>query len=105
MADAPRALRDRPAVAYLAAVGLAAGATLIRLALRPWLGPAELPFLGYFPALFIGALLLGARPTILMTLLSALAANYFFFHPTGAFVFKGPVPVIGLVLFISVGIA
>jgi len=54
--------------------------TLVRMALDPLLG-STLWFPTYYPAALIGTLFLGWRAGLLLILLSAIAANYFFVPP------------------------
>lgn len=54
--------------------------TLLRMALDPLLG-STLWFPTYYPAALIGTLFLGWRAGLILTLLSAIAANYFFVPP------------------------
>lgn len=68
------------ALGVLACVGVA---TLARMALSPLLGNT-LWFPTYYPAALIGTLFLGWRAGLLIMLLSALAANYFFMPPSFA---------------------
>ena len=77
--DSPAARREypdwsgRPPYAYAAALVLVAAAAAARWLMQPALG-TEYPFLTFFPALFIGAWILGFGPTLLVTVLSAVAA-------------------------------
>ena len=55
------------------------GAFALRYALDDWLPPG-LPFLTFFPAIIVTAFFAGLWPTVLLTVLSVLAAWYFFCH-------------------------
>ena len=96
--------RLTPAAGYAAAVATVLVATALRWALTPLIGPVTLPYLTYFPAVFLAALLLGLRPTIVVVVLSALVADVLFFPSAGAIRYLNPVAMIGLVLFVGVGI-
>ena len=108
ISPAPRGLRDalrsKPFYCYTAAVGIVILATLARQSLTPWIGPGDLPFLTYFPSLFLAAWALGSGPTLLTTALSALAADFLFLPPAGQFMVKTPVGLVGLALFGAVGL-
>ena len=60
------------------------GAFALRYALDDWLPPG-LPFLTFFPAIIVTAFFAGLWPTVLLTVLSALAAWYFFLLPLQSF--------------------
>src|SRR5438105_2783811 len=64
-------------VAYGIAVLATAGCLLIRWPLWPVLGDA-VPHMSFFPAVMVAAYFGGFWPGLLATLLSAVAANYFF---------------------------
>ncbi len=98
------ALRSRPVLCYGCAVALAIAATLVRQQLSRWIGPVNLPFVTYFPSLFLAAWALGTGPTLLTTALSGLAADYLFTAPTGQFLVKTPVGLVGLAIFGLIGI-
>src|SRR5712672_3479387 len=73
MHETPRSRR----IAYSLAVLAPAISLLIRWPLWPVLGDA-VPHMTFFPAVMIAAYYGGFGPGLLATLLSALAANYFF---------------------------
>jgi two-component system, sensor histidine kinase PdtaS len=60
------------------------GAFAVRYILDDWLPPG-LPFLTFFPAIILTAFFAGLWPTVLLTVLSALAAWYFFLPPAHSF--------------------
>ena len=60
------------------------GAFALRYALDAWLPPG-VPFLTFFPAIILTAFFAGLWPTVLMTVLAALAAWYFFLPPAQSF--------------------
>ncbi len=97
-------LRARPLLAYGAAVALVLVATGLRELLVPLIGRVELPFVTFFPAVFVAAWALGPRPTLLVLLLSAPAADYFFLVPVSHLAPSTPVSFVGLSLFVMVGL-
>ena len=97
-------LRSRPVLCYGAAVVLVIVTTLLRQHLTRWVGPVALPFIAYYPSLFLAAWALGTGPTLLTTALSALAADFLFTEPTGQLAAKTPVGLVGLAIFGLVGI-
>src|SRR4051812_18529556 len=88
---------------YLLAVVFVAVATLARLLLRPLAGN-ELPFITYFAAVFVSAWRLGWRPTVLAVGLSALLTAVLFLPPVTGGGASGPLSLIGLTLFIAIGL-
>jgi PAS domain S-box-containing protein len=73
-------IRQHPDDAYGVAIGLVALAAFARLALGDYVG-TQLPFITFFPAIIIAALLGGLWPGVCATILSALAAWYLFLPP------------------------
>ncbi len=74
--------------ATLCALIVTAVATLLRLALDPLLG-SGVPFISFFPAVMIAAVLGGAFAGLLTLLLSSVLAGYFWFPPFRALQFDG----------------
>lgn len=72
-----------------------------RIVLAQWLDP--LKFLTFYPAIAASALLCGWPQGLLVLVLSALAAWYFFFEPFNAFVVKDANTLAALVGFLLVG--
>ncbi|MGH9641850.1 MAG: PocR ligand-binding domain-containing protein, partial [Terriglobales bacterium] len=66
--------------------------------------PKGLTFITYYPATMIAALVGGWGPGILATLLSAICADYLFLQPTGQFGNKNLSDLVGLALFVCVGL-
>jgi PAS domain S-box-containing protein len=77
-----RALTTSTVRGYTVAVVLVGGSLLLRLALEPWLG-LKVPYLQFFPAILAAGWYGGFGPCAVATLLSALAAMYFFLPPPG----------------------
>src|SRR5438445_10399758 len=73
--EAVKAIREHPDAAYGIAIGLVAFATLTRWAMGDYIG-AHIPFITFFPAIIIGALLGGVWPGVCATILAVLAAWY-----------------------------
>jgi PAS domain S-box-containing protein len=76
---------DRPALLrYGVAILALALAVLVRTLVQPLFGETT-PFLFFFPAIMVAAWYGGLGPGLLVTGLSAAAANYFFIPPTFSF--------------------
>ena len=95
--DARRLQRLESAAApyFLSVVAVAAGVAL-RSLLHPELQNA-LPFITLFPAVFVAAFVGGFGPAVLATLLSSIAAAYYFLPPVSSFAVESPVARLGLV--------
>jgi two-component system sensor kinase FixL len=72
------------------------------MVLQPWLG-LQVPYLQFFPAIMMAAWHGGLGPGALATVLSTLAAMYFFMPPDG-FAVAGPAELTSLALFASTGL-
>ncbi|HEY8504245.1 MAG TPA: DUF4118 domain-containing protein, partial [Gemmataceae bacterium] len=94
-----------PVLRYGAAALAVVLATAARLWLTPGLGPEQLPFITYFPALVFAAWFGGLGPALLTVGLGSLAAAYFFIPPQGTLLISGPVGGTSLVVFLLVGAA
>jgi PAS domain S-box-containing protein len=64
----------------------------------------QLPFITFFPATFLAAWWYGARPTLLAVLLSTALASVFFFPPHGAEPGALLLNLIGVALFVAIGL-
>jgi signal transduction histidine kinase len=93
-------LRDRQAMAYAVAIALAGAALGIRWLIGPIL--AGFPFLTFFPAVLIAALVGGRGPGALCAALSLAIAWYFFLLPTRSFAIEQPGDWIGIGLYLFV---
>ncbi|MBI3676771.1 MAG: PAS domain S-box protein [Proteobacteria bacterium] len=89
--------RERPWVGYAAAVAGVAAAVAIRAAIPG----ITAPFITFYPAVILAALVGGARPAALAIVLSALAADYFFIPPTLSFALV-PIDLITLATYVAV---
>ena len=67
---------------YVVAVGALTAALLFRYLVRDSLG-LKVPYLQFYPAIIVAAWYGGLGPGVLSTILSTLAAMYFFLPPTG----------------------
>lgn len=79
----PRVL-GRSIAAYSAAMVIVLLATLVRIALTPAVGD-RIPFVTFFVAVALSAVVGGFGPAILSVVLSALSAAYWFIPPQGSF--------------------
>jgi PAS domain S-box-containing protein len=88
----------RPAwLRYAVALGSVAIGWLAREALTPAVG---LPFIFFFPAIAIAAWYGGLAPSVLATMLAALAANWFFLDPVHTFALGSSYDVAATVAFL-----
>jgi PAS domain S-box-containing protein len=94
--DVP-ALRPGTVGAYALAFVFAAVATALRLLLDPYFEGA--PFITYFPAIIITAVISGFGAGLLCVVLSAAAVNFFVLQPRLSFYVENPVEAADLVLF------
>lgn len=83
----------------LAAFAVSLGA---RLLLAPVMPATGFPFITFFPAVILTALVGGLWPSLLVSLLSTLAADYFFMPLTGTLHLAGPTEVVALGFFVAV---
>ena len=87
---------------YALAIALVAGSVLLRLVLAPWLG-LKVPYIHFFPAILLAGWYGGFGPGAAATLLSTLAAMYFFLPPDG-FAVADRADAVSLPLFAVVGL-
>lgn len=90
------ALRQRLGAGVGVGLLLFAAAVAMRMVAGDVLAP--FPFLTFFPAIILTALLGGVRPAIIVTVLSMLTAWYFFIGPSGSWAIT-PSGVVGLLFF------
>jgi PAS domain S-box-containing protein len=89
---------------YAGAVLVTLIATVLRWLLQPLIG-FDLPFITYFPAVFVTAWWFGFTPTLLTVLLSAFLTHLLFLSPNGADSWTGHLlGFVGLALFVGIGI-
>jgi PAS domain S-box-containing protein len=88
---------------YGAAIIAPAAATVLRMALTPLIGTTAIPYVMFFPAVLFAAWFGGVRVGSLSLLLSALAADYYFIAPIGAFGVSNHGDQIGLLIFVVAG--
>ncbi|HLH17632.1 MAG TPA: PAS domain S-box protein [Bryobacteraceae bacterium] len=90
-------------VRYGVGVLASAAALLLRMAMTPLVGPTEMVFAVFLPAVLFSAWFGGFRPGALCIVLSALAADYYFAEPPGSLAMRKPADQIGLVIFTVIG--
>jgi signal transduction histidine kinase len=93
-------LRERKVAAYVVAVGLAGAALGARWLIGPIL--TGFPFLTFFPAVLVAALIGGRGPGALCALLSLALAWYFLLPPTHSFAIAEPGDWIAIALYVFV---
>jgi len=84
-------------------IGLVAAAFLLRQILVHYFGIALPPFITFYPAIMIVALLSGFWPGLLATTLSALLADYWILAPIGKWTIAGTSDAVSLALFLGTG--
>jgi PAS domain S-box-containing protein len=94
--DVP-ALRPGTVGAYALAVGAVAAATVLRLALDPFVVGVQ--FITYYPAIVITTVISGFGAGFFCTVLSTAAAAFFVLEPRWAFMVEEPSKVVELILF------
>src|SRR5260221_174852 len=95
------AIRQRPVLAYAIAIVLVFIAVLSREVVAAAVGP-QVPFITFYPAIILAALLGGLWPGVVATLLSTVAAWYAFVPSVGSFALNGrEAAQLALYLFIS----
>jgi len=94
----------RPYLRFAFAALIVAAAILLRLAIVRLIGAELPPFITFYPAVMVAALLCGFGPGLLATVLCALAADYWILPPRGSFVIANPAEAIALAFFSSMGV-
>ncbi len=94
----------RPALRYGFAVVIVAAALALRQALTAWVGPGLPPYITFYPAVAVVALMAGLGPALLATALTSGIAAYWFFPPVGQFAIASPVDRLALIIFIGMGV-
>ncbi len=89
---------------YAVAISCVGLATSLHWLAKPLLGD-RVPFITFFPAVFVTAALTRLGPTLLSVVLSSLAAVYWFLPPSGSFVIGDAPSWMGLFLFSFFGVA
>ncbi|PYQ44424.1 MAG: hypothetical protein DMF77_07280, partial [Acidobacteria bacterium] len=97
-----RVWRLPPPTRYAIAVIAAAVGISLRLALDPLWG-VKLPLITMFPTIMVSAWFGGFWPGIVTTLLSAIAAEYFWMPPVHSLRMSDPGDVVGLLIFVVIG--
>jgi len=92
----------RRLVGYAFGMGAFAVALEARFLLAPVLPSAGFPFLTFFPAVLLAALLAGLGPGLLVSALSVAAAVYFFMPPAGSLALAGLPEVVATVFFAAI---
>lgn len=93
-------LRNRPAVAAAAMIGLCGTALLLRFAAEPWL-PSGFPYVTFFPAVIVSSFLFGARIGAAAAVICGLLSWYFFIGPRGS-LSLGPSQLVALGFYVLV---
>ena len=104
MAEAEDSPLHRPYLRFAFAVVVIAAALLLHRAIVHAIGAELPPFITFYPAIMVVALLCGLRPGLLATLLAALAADYWLIPPHGSLTIASPAAAISLALFAAMGV-
>ena len=94
-------------VTYVSTAALGAAAFLIRQALSLAVGPGLPPYIIFYPAVMLVALLAGAGPGLLATVIAGFIAVYWILPVQGAmghFALARPSDALGLAIFLSMGV-
>jgi PAS domain S-box-containing protein len=89
---------------YGAAILATIAATLLRIALTPFIGRTELAFSIVLLAVLFSAWFGGFRAGVVSVLFSALAADYYFAEPIGSLLIRKPADQISLLIFVVIGV-
>jgi PAS domain S-box-containing protein len=89
---------------YGLAVLAVAAAMGLRLALETWVGPGLPPFITFFPAVMVVALLAGFGPGLMATAFAVFVVGIWISPPIGIFSIKSPVDRMGLIIFSGMGL-
>jgi hypothetical protein len=90
-------------IRYGVGMGMALLFLLVRLILNPYWG-LTVPLITFYPAVLLAAWFGGFGPGLVCTLVSAAAASYFFLEPLQAFRIGNSGEVIGLMIFVAIGV-
>lgn len=90
-------------VRYGLAIAASAAAVALRFVLIAWAGQGLATYILFYPAVMAAAILGGFGPGMLATLLTALAADYWFIPPYWSFALLLPVDRLGMAIFIIMG--
>jgi len=90
-------------VTYTAATALVAAAFLIRQALSLAIGPGLPPYITFYPAVMLVALMAGAGPGVLATAVAAFISIYWILPVQGHFALARAADTLGLTIFVSMG--
>ena len=91
-------------LAYTGAAVAVAIAAFVRILLQPYL-EQNLPFATFFAAIFVTAWCFGFGPTLFATVLGTILAERLFFAPVVTSAQEGVTTVIGVTLFVAIGLA
>ncbi|HEX6433667.1 MAG TPA: PAS domain S-box protein, partial [Gemmatimonadales bacterium] len=100
----PEPTPHRRLTPYLVATAAVLGMAGVRWLLAPLLGEG-LPFITFFPAVFLASWYGGLGPALFATFASALIVSLWFIPPVGALAVTGVVGTTGVALFVLVGIS
>ena len=90
---------------YLLAVAVVTVAVELRVLLESWVGPGLPPYITFYPAIMVIALVTGCGPCILGSTLLALVSAYWILPPAEEFYIASPVDRLGLAIFSSMNVA
>ena len=91
-------------VIYAATTASGAAAFVIRQALSLAVGPGLPPYITFYPAVMLVALMGGVGPGLLSTAIAAFIAVYWILPVQGHFTLARPADALGLVIFLSMGV-
>ena len=101
-------LRQQSPLGWVARYGLAVGAVATAFglwqALTAWFGPGLPPFITFYPAVMVVALLAGFGPGLLATTVTDGIVAYWIMPPVGHFSIDAPVDRLALVMFGGIGV-
>ena len=104
MEDLPRSKPLHLVMRYVAAVVAVAAGEGLRRALEARFGPGLPPYITFYPAVMVVALLAGFGPGLLATVLTGLTVDYWILPPVGQLAIASPVDRLGMVVFGGMGL-
>jgi PAS domain S-box-containing protein len=99
-----RSILAKPYIRYSFAVAAVAVAFVLRLVLERSFGNSSPPFLIFYPAVMLVAIVAGLWPGVLATALSSLVVDYWVLSPRGRFAIASTADAVALTLFFGMGV-
>jgi signal transduction histidine kinase len=99
-----KSLLKRLLIRYGFAVGMVAGAFLLRRVLTAYIGPGWPTYITFYPVVMLVATVAGLWPGVVATALAALVVDYWILPPIGSFGIESLTDASGLAMFSGMGV-